>query len=77
MKYRRYTGKPKLKNGICGFIAFLAFLGTIGAVGGLENGYVSFKMGMYLIMSGVIIFAVSVWLAGGYSDGWGDEHDDT
>lgn len=74
MKYRRYTGKPKnLRQGVCGFIAFLAFLGTIAAVGGLENGYMSFKMGMYMIMSGVIIFAVSLWGAGALSDGWSED----
>ena len=33
----------------------------------------SFKMGMYMIMDGVIIFAVSLWGAGALSDGWSED----
>lgn len=76
MKTRRYTGKPKnLRQGVCGFFAFLSFLGTICAVGGLEQGYMSYKMGLYMIMGGVILFICFAWGAGALSDGWGDERD--
>lgn len=76
MNIKRYTGKPKnLRHGVCGFLAFLSFLGTLGAVGGLEQGYMSYKMGLYMIMGGVILFICFVWGAGALSDGWEDEYD--
>ena len=60
---RRYTGKNRTHT-ICGFGAALAFLLTIGLVGGIDKGYLAFMPGAWLVLAGVVVFALLVWGSG-------------
>ena len=68
----RWYASRQAKSAIrCGFGigAFVMLLLIIGTIGGLERGYTTFKAAAIMLIIDHIALIVSVYLAGGLSDG--------
>lgn len=56
--------KAKVRHVICGILAVVMFFFLFGVVGHMEHGYLSFKVGAWLLVGGCSLFACFVFGSG-------------
>ena len=62
---RRYCKSQGIFRSCCGIGAFLVLILILGTMGGIEQGFLSLKLGSWLAVGETALFAALVLLSGG------------